>query len=153
MKKGDTIFAIICMGLSLWLILESLQFDYLSDFGPGPGFEPFWLGVMLALLSIALLINTLRKKNNEEDDKPRLPGWKSLGRLGVIMLIMAGLALSMNTLGFILVVFIFVALILYILEKVSILKSVFYGIMFSGFIFLLFRYWMNIDLPKGFVGL
>ena len=153
MKKGDTIFAIICMGLSLWLILESLQFDYLSDFGPGPGFEPFWLGVMLALLSIALLINTLRKKNNEEDDKPRLPGWKSLGRLGVIMLIMAGLALSMNTLGFILAVFIFVALILYILEKVSILKSVFYGIMFSGFIFLLFRYWMNIDLPKGFVGL
>lgn len=153
MKKGDTIFAIICMGLSLWLILESLQFDYLSDFGPGPGFEPFWLGVMLALLSIALLINTLRKKDNEEDDKPRLPGWKSLGRLGVIMLIMAGLALSMNTLGFILAVFIFVALILYILEKVSILKSVFYGIMFSGFIFLLFRYWMNIDLPKGFVGL
>ena len=153
MKKGDTIFAIICMGLSLWLILESLQFDYLSDFGPGPGFEPFWLGVMLALLSIALLINTLRKKDNEEDDKPRLPGWKSLGRLGVIMLIMAGLAFSMNTLGFILVVFIFVALILYILEKVSILKSVFYGIMFSGFIFLLFRYWMNIDLPKGFVGL
>ena len=153
MKKGDTIFAIICMGLSLWLILESLQFDYLSDFGPGPGFEPFWLGVMLALLSIALLINTLRKKDNEEDDKPRLPGWKSLGRLGVIMLIMAGLALSMNTLEFILAVFIFVALILYILEKVSILKSVFYGIMFSGFIFLLFRYWMNIDLPKGFVGL
>jgi len=46
-----------------------------------------------------------------------------------------------------------VALILYVLEKVSILKSVFYGIMFSGFIFLLFRYWMNIDLPKGFVGL
>ena len=153
MKKGDTIFAIISMGLSLWLILESLQFDYLSDFGPGPGFEPFWLGVLLALLSIALLINTLRKKDNEEDDKPRLPGWKSLGRLGVIMLIMAGLALSMNTLGFILAVFIFVALILYILEKVSILKSVFYGIMFSGFIFLLFRYWMNIDLPKGFVGL
>ena len=153
MKKGDTIFAIISMGLSLWLILESLQFDYLSDFGPGPGFEPFWLGVMLALLSIALLINTLRKKDNTEDDKPRLPGWKSLGRLGVIMLIMADLALCMNTLGFILAVFIFVALILYILEKVSILKSVFYGIMFSGFIFLLFRYWMNIDLPKGFVGL
>ena len=153
MKKGDTIFAIIGMGLSLWLILESLQFDYLSDFGPGPGFEPFWLGVALALLSITLLINTLRKKYDKEDDKPRLPGWKSLARLGVIMLIMAGLALGMNTLGFILSVFIFVALILYVLEKVSILKSALYGIMFSGFIFLLFRYWMNIDLPKGFVGL
>ena len=153
MKKGDKIFAIIGMGLSLWLILESLQFDYLSDFGPGPGFEPFWLGVMLALLSITLLINTLRKKDDKEDDKPRLPGWKALGRLGVIILIMAGLALCMNTLGFILSVFIFVALILYVLEEVSILKSAFYGIMFSGFIFLVFRFWMNIDLPKGFVGL
>ena len=141
------------MGLSLWLILEALQFDYASEFGPGPGFEPFWLGVILSLLSIFLFINTFRRKVDEGEDKPRLPGWKSLGRLGVIMLIMAGLAFLMNSLGFVLSVFLFVSVILFALEGVSVLKSIYYGIMFSGVIFLVFRYWMNIDLPKGFIGL
>lgn len=153
MKKGDRVFAIICMGLSLWLIIEALQFDYLSEFGPGPGFEPFWLGVFLAILSISLFINTIRRKAGEEDEKSRLPGWKSLGRVGLILLIIAGFALSFNTLGLVLTVFLFVATILYTLEKISILKSIFYGIMFSASVFLIFSYWMDINFPKGFLGI
>jgi hypothetical protein len=153
MKKGDRVFSIFSMGLSLWLILESLQFDYLSEFGPGPGFEPFWLGVFLAILSISLFVNTLRGPADEAYEKPRLPGWKSLGRVGLILLIIAGFALSFNTLGLILTVFLFVAVILYALEGVSIPKSIFYGIMFSGSVFIIFSYWMDITFPTGFLGI
>lgn len=153
MKKGDRALAIICMGLSLWLIIESLQFDYLSEFGPGPGFEPFWLGILLALLAIALFIDTLRRKDDKEYEKSRLPGWKALGRVGIILLITAGFALSLNTLGFVITVCLFVSLILYSLEEISILKSIFYGIAFSASVFLIFSYWMEIDFPKGFLGI
>ena len=153
MKKGDRVFAIFCMGLSLWLIMEALQFDYLSEFGPGPGFEPFWLGIFLAILSISLFINTIRRKADAEDVKSCLPGWKSLGRVGLIMLIIAGFALSFNTLGLVLTVFLFVALILFTLENVGILKSMFYGIMFSASVFLIFSYWMELNFPKGFLGI
>ena len=48
MKKGDIIFSVIGMGLSLWLILESQKFAYTSKFGIGPAFFPFWLGIILA---------------------------------------------------------------------------------------------------------
>lgn len=153
MKKGDRVFSIFGMGLSLWLILESLQFDYLSEFGPGPGFEPFWLGVFLSILSISLFINTFRRQADEEDEKSRLPGWKSLGRLGLILLLIAGFALGFSTLGLLLTVFLFVAIILFTLEGISIPKSIFYGIVFSGFTFLIFSYWMNINFPKGFLGI
>lgn len=153
MKKGDRVFSIFGMGLSLWLILESLQFDYLSEFGPGPGFEPFWLGVFLAILSISLFINTFRRQADEEDEKSCLPGWKSLGRLGLILLLIAGFALGFSTLGLLLTVFLFVAIILFTLEGISIPKSIFYGIVFSGFTFLIFSYWMNINFPKGFLGI
>ncbi|MFQ6079277.1 MAG: tripartite tricarboxylate transporter TctB family protein [Thermodesulfobacteriota bacterium] len=153
MRRGDRVFALICLGLSLWLILESLQFDYTTEFTPGPGFEPFWLGVVLASLSLFLILNTFKRKGAGEDEEKRLPGLKSLSRVGLILLIMAGFAFSMVTLGFILTVFIFVSLILFILEGVSIFKSIYYGIMFSGFIFLIFRYWMNVNLPKGWLGL
>jgi len=141
------------MGLSLWLIIEALQFDYLSEFGPGPGFEPFWLGIFLAILSISLFINTIRRQADAEDEKSRLPGWKSIGRIGLIILLIAGFALSFNTLGLLVTVFLFVALILYILENISIMKSIFYGIVFSGSVFLIFSYWMEINFPKGFLGI
>ncbi len=153
MRKGDRVFAVICLGVSVWLILESLQFDYLSKFGPGPGFEPFWLGVILALLSISLFINTVRRKDGKDGEKSCLPEWKSLGRLAFIMLAMAGFAIVMESLGFILTVFLFVATLLFSLEGVGKLKSVFYGVMFSGFIFLVFRYWLEVELPKGLLGI
>jgi putative tricarboxylic transport membrane protein len=153
MRKGDLAFAIISLGLSVWLILESLQFDYLSKFGPGPGFEPFWLGVLLGLLSIFLFINTIRRKKEKDDEKSCLPGWKSLGRLGLIMLALAGFGLVMESLGFILTVFIFVTILLYALEGVPVFKSIFIGILFSAFIFLVFIHWMQVELPKGFLGL
>ena len=153
MKKGDRVFSIFGMGLSVWLILEALQFDYLSEFGPGPGFEPFWLGIFLAALSIFLFISTFRRRGDKEYEEPCLPGWKSLGRVGLIMLLIAGFALGFNTLGLLLTVFLFVALILFILEGVSIPKSIFYGIMFSGGVFLIFDFWMDINFPKGFLGI
>jgi len=153
MRKGDRVFAVICLGISVWLILESLQFDYLSKFGPGPGFEPFWLGVILAILSAFLLITAIRRKEGKDGEKPILPGWQSLGRLAVIMLVMAGFALVMDSLGFVLSVFLFVAILLFFLEGVGVLKSLFYGVIFSAFIFLVFRYWLEVDLPKGFLGL
>jgi len=153
MRKGDRVFAVFCMGLSIWLILEARQFDYLSEFGPGPGFEPFWLGIFLAILSVSLLVSTFRKPFEAEYEKSRLPGWKSLGRVGLILLIIAGFALCLNTFGLILTVFLFVAIILYTLEGIGILKSMFYGIVFSGSVFLIFSYWMGINFPKGFLGI
>ncbi|OIP94360.1 MAG: hypothetical protein CO013_05300 [Syntrophobacterales bacterium CG_4_8_14_3_um_filter_58_8] len=153
MKKGDRVFSIICMGLSLWLILESRRFDYLSKFGPGPGFLPFWLGIILGLIALFAFVNTFRWKRKYEGDEPRLPGWGSLKRVGIIMLIMAGFALFVNSLGFILTVFFFVTILLFVLEGVGFLKSLFYGLTFSASVFLIFRYWMELDLPKGLLGI
>jgi len=153
MKKGDITFSAICMGLSLWLILESQKFAYASKFGIGPGFFPFWLGIVLAGFSLFKFIASLTEKYDAEDLKRRLPRLGSLGRLGLIMLIMAGFALVMNGLGFILTVFLFVSIILFVLEGDSALRSIFYGVMFSAAVFLVFRYWLDVDLPRGLLGI
>ncbi len=153
MKKGDITFSVIGMGLSLWLILESQKFEYASKFGTGPGFFPFWLGIVLAAFSLFRFILCFKEHYSAEEMKPRLPGLRSLGRLGLIMVIMAGFALLMNGLGFILTVFFFVSAILFALEGDSILKSVFYGVIFSAGIFLVFRYWLEVDLPMGLLGI
>ena len=153
MKKGDRIFAIIGLGLSLWMILESLKYDYLTTYTPGPGFHPFWLGICLALLSLVLLFNTFLRRRSKEDKKSRLPGKKSLLRVGLILLFTAGFALFMTRLGFVLTVAVFVFLILFVLERYSLLKSLLYGILMSGAVLLIFRVWLDVDIPKGLLGL
>jgi len=153
MKKGDRIFAVIGLGLSLWMILESLKYDYLTTYTPGPGFHPFWLGICLALLSLVLLFNTFLRKRSKEDKKSRLPGKKSLLRIGLILLFTAGFALFMTRLGFVLTVAVFVFLILFVLERYSLLKSLLYGILMSGAVLLIFRVWLDVDIPKGWLGL
>ena len=152
MKKADRIFALICLGLSGWLIHESFKYDYMTMYTPGPGFHPFWLGICLGLLSLYLLVDTCRRKERKEETQSYLPEKKGLIRLGLIVLITAMLALLMTRLGFVLSSFIFIVLILFVLEKFRIAKSIFYGAAMSGAIFLIFRYWLEVDLPKGWFG-
>jgi len=152
MKRGDRIFAIISLGLSFWLILESFKFDYMTTYTPGPGFHPFWLGVCLGLLSLFLIFDTLRRKDRKGDQKKRLPGKKSLLRVALILLFTAGFALSMTTLGFVLTVTVFVFVILFVLERYTLFRSIFYGIIMSGAVLLIFRYWLDVDLPRGWLG-
>jgi putative tricarboxylic transport membrane protein len=152
MKKADRIFALICLGLSGWLIHESFKYDYMTMYTPGPGFHPFWLGVCLALLSLYLIYDTFRRRNTKEESQSYLPGKKGLIRVCLILLITAVLALLMTRLGFVLSSFVFIVLTLFILEKFKIVKSIFYGIVMSGAIFLIFRYWLDVDLPKGWFG-
>lgn len=152
MKKADRIFAIICLGLSGWLIQESFKYDYMTMYTPGPGFHPFWLGVCLGVLSLYLLYDTFRRREAKEDGQSYLPGKKGLIRVGLILLITAVLAFLMTRLGFVLSSFVFIVLALAILEKFKIVKSIFYGAVMSGAIFLIFRYWLEVDLPKGWLG-
>ena len=152
MKKADRIFAIIGLGLSGWLIQESFKYDYMTTYTPGPGFHPFWLGICLGLLSLFLMFDTFRRKDMEEEKKTYLPGKKSLIRVGLIVLITAVLAFLMTRLGFVLSAFVFIALILFILEKFNIFKSILYSGLMSGVIFLIFRYWLEVDLPRGWLG-
>ena len=72
--------------------------------------------------------------------------------MGLIVLITAVLAFLMTRLGFVLSAFVFIALILFILEKFKIFKSILYSAMLSGVIFLVFRYWLEVDLPRGWLG-
>jgi putative tricarboxylic transport membrane protein len=152
MKRGDRIFALISLGLSFWLIIESFKFDYMTTYTPGPGFHPFWLGVCLGLLSLFLIFDTFRRKDRKGDQEKRLPGKKSLLRVALILLFTAGFALSMTTLGFVLTVTVFVFVILFVLERYTLFRSIFYGIIMSGAVFLIFRYWLDVDLPKGWLG-
>jgi putative tricarboxylic transport membrane protein len=150
MAKGDRVFALISIGISAWLILESSRYNYMVKYTPGPGFMPFWVGVILLLFAFALLMESFQKKGQKK--APCLPGRQALYRVGLIALTTAGLSLLMTTLGFTLSVILFVSVILYFLEKVALVRSLITGLIMSVCIYLIFEYWMEIGLPPGLWG-
>jgi len=153
MIKADRIFAVIGLALSLWCYLESTKFNYMTEFTPGPGFMPFWVGIVLAVLSCCLIYDTTRRKPSAKDHKKLLPENHALFRVGLIMVMLFGVKFSMNILGFPLTLVLFTTVILTLLEKYSILKSVGYGIAYAGVTWLIFEYILSMGFPKGLLGI
>jgi len=153
MKKADRSFGVIGLGLSLWCYLESTKLTYMTQFTPGPGFMPFWVGVVLAVLSCYLLLDTFKRKPSDKDNKNLLPEKHALIRVGAIMLMLFIVRFSMNSLGFPITIALFAAAILYFLERYSVLKSVGLGIAYSAVTWLVFQYILTMGLPKGFLGI
>jgi len=153
MIKADRVFGIIGLVLSLWFYLESTKFNYMAEFTPGPGFFPFWVGVILAILSCWLLFDSFRRKPSKEDTKRVLPEKHALYRVGFIFLMLVGVRMFMPFLGFPITVCLFVAGILFSLERYGIGKSIGYGMAYAAVIWVIFEHFMEMGFPKGFLGI
>jgi putative tricarboxylic transport membrane protein len=55
MKRPYQITALILLLLSAVTAYQSLQFKYYTPLGPGPGFFPFWISIILVALSLIML--------------------------------------------------------------------------------------------------
>jgi putative tricarboxylic transport membrane protein len=153
MRKADRIFAVIGLGLALWSYLESRRFHYMTEFTPGPGFFPFWVGVCLALLSAYLIYDSYKREPSKQDEKKLLPEQHALVRVAAILAMLAAATGVMKILGFPLTLAVFTTAILLILEHYSIVKSVAYGIAYAAVTWFIFEYMMTMGFPKGFLGI
>ena len=56
MRRGWQVAAWTLLVIGLLFSYESFQLALSDTLGPGPGFFPFWLGVLGAMLAVALLV-------------------------------------------------------------------------------------------------
>jgi hypothetical protein len=61
MRLADFIGGAVVLALGLAVILLSSQMQYYSEFGPGPGFLPLWIGIGITACAVVLILNLLRK--------------------------------------------------------------------------------------------
>jgi putative tricarboxylic transport membrane protein len=153
MKTADRIYGVIGLGLALWLYLESTRFTYMTEFTPGPGFLPFWVGVCLALLSVYLIIKTFMREPCEKDKATVLPEKHALYRVGLIMVMLVIVRYAMDFLGFTVTLALFTTVILLLLEHYGIIKSAGYGVAYAVVTWFIFEYILAMGFPKGFLGI
>ena len=151
MKSGDLGSGIFWLLISLWVIFESTHFGFGKLQAPGAGFVPFWSGVALASLSIFLMgLDIFKKSPMDKENGFAEIRW---GKWGLILAVLFGYALLLETLGFILCTLFFMIVLLRFVEPQRWLPVLLVALITTGASYLIFQLWLKSQLPRGFLGI
>lgn len=140
---------VACVGAGT--IIGSLPLGYWTTLGPGPGFFPLWLGVLLAVLGAAWFLielrsgrsGTPRRASDEEDDAPDY----SLPTAAAIVVSLVVLAACLENVGYQLSMLLFLFFHLRVLGKRGLLLSVVIAALGSFGVFVAFTQLLGVPLP------
>jgi putative tricarboxylic transport membrane protein len=100
MSRVNTIVWGLLLIFGAFVIHESLDHNYYgSDFGPGPGFFSFWLGILLMAMSLFQILLSYRRPKEPLPDG-FIPDRSGIKRMLYIMGALVASLLTMKILGF-----------------------------------------------------
>lgn len=147
MQKAERVVAMLCVLLGIGIVWQAWQMEYLTSIGPGPGFFPWWLGLLLTGLSVAWLLSAVWR-STQEKERRFFPEWRGLRRILLVMGAIIGAGLAMEFVGFQLAMFAFVAFVLTVLGwrgwGLTIILS---GVLSFG-VYHTFTRWLDVTLPQ-----
>lgn len=153
MKRYELGSAIFLFALGIFVCLEALTLDMGRIVKPGPGFFPFWLGVSLTIVSLALAITFHRKKIDSSD--PSLTLWKGRKWEKVLFSLVALLlyALFLESLGYILATLFLLFFLFWAIEAQRWPVVILGSAAASLVTYVIFKLWLQVQLPVGIWGL
>jgi putative tricarboxylic transport membrane protein len=147
-QRLDKIGSVVCLviaGIALW---QSMMVPMGNIRQPGPGFLPFWVGVILALLSGVLWFEASFRKPAAEPVR-FLSGegkWPYVIAAGIALLIYTFL---LEPLGFIISTFLLLIFLLRVIGKQKWWVGVTGSILVTFFTHLIFKVALKVQLPRG----
>ena len=138
-------FLIFILGITVLAGSWKLGSGWTSD-GPGPGYFPFYIGLILCIAGLGVLYQALFSKDKNTDifvDNEQL-------KLVLSVLIPACVfVLGVQLIGMYVASFIYIALFMIILGKFSKFKSAFISLAVVVLFFFMFEVWFKVPLFKG----
>lgn len=146
MRRVCQVAGLCFLALSLFVVWKSFGMKYYSSFGPGPGFFPFWLGTLLAVLSAAWVIQVTFGAT-----EPMQEGFipNRAGKISIVAVLIALILVTwlMEIIGFCLTMFVFQLFLLAVLGKQNKVVAVLIAAVGSFGVFYAFEHWLGIRLP------
>ena len=143
----DMIVAAVVVTIGIVVMVEArrLGAGWTSD-GPGAGYFPFYIGLILAIGGAGILVQALRARPTDDGVFVDSVQLKRVGSVLIPSLIYAG---AIMVLGLYVASAIFIALFMIILGKYAPLKSVLVGLGVNALFFVMFEVWFKVPLYKG----
>jgi len=142
----------VLMLAAAFLVRESLRLRYYSSFGPGPGFFPLWLSLLLAILAVAMFWQATFGKP-EAMPADFYPDRKGYLRIGAVLAALAGVIVLIEPLGFRLVMLGLYLFLLAVLGRQHPLVTGIVALAGSFGVYYVFVHWLAVPLPIGLFGI
>jgi putative tricarboxylic transport membrane protein len=142
-KWAATILALVAASV-IW---QSATMELYADLGPGPGFFPLCLGIILFGLSASWLVSVVTTPSPEGADRflpDRAAQLRILSVVGGVVVI----ASAMTWVGFQLAMFFFVVFTLIALGRRDWLRIIAIALFLSFGIYYAFVQWLDVNLPS-----
>ncbi len=158
LKLGWQVACLCLLGIFVSALLTSLGYSLTDALGPGPGFFPFWLSLIGAVLSTAILLQvTLAKASWAKAAGGAADGLApdrrmALQAIGVLIALTAAAALF-EPLGYRLTMLPFIAGVLLVLGARSPIAIALTALAGSFGVFYVFYHWLKVPLPIGAFGM
>jgi len=150
MTGRDQLSSFFWLAISIFACVESVRAHVGSFASPGPGFLPFWSGIALGGLAMALAVTSFLKKEKEKVTEQ----WIGI-QWGKVIGVVASLliySIFLSTFGYLIAT---LALMLFLFSLTwrprmwSWLGSALLTVLLT---YLIFYLWLNVPLPKGKLG-
>jgi putative tricarboxylic transport membrane protein len=138
----DLVSGLFWLAIASFAVIQGVALKLGTLSRPGPGFFPFWGGVVLGLLSLVLLATSLRRRAAITLSGLRSP------RLLVVTAALLGYVVLLERLGFGTVTFLFL-LLLFRLERRGWVLSAVSALVGAVACYALFQLWLKTQLPVG----
>jgi hypothetical protein len=150
-QRGWQIACLCLLGLFLAALVTSLDYSLFDALGPGAGFFPFWLSLIGAGLSAAILVQVTRTAPPEA--VTILPGGRAALQAATVIVTLVVAAALLEPLGFRLTMLAFIAGLLLALGARSVAGVSLTALAGSFGVFHVFYHWLKVPLPIGAFGL
>ena len=136
------VFIALLAAIGLGFLIESLTYEYMASFGPGPGLLPRWLAGGMLISTAFVLFEEYRQKEEAETETggPR----RILAAVGL----MAGAAAGITYIGMLPSLFVFIFLFASLIEKNPYGFSFLLSVGVTGAIYLIFALWLGVQFPE-----
>lgn len=147
----EAIVAAILLVLGIVVVIQAwaLGAGWTTD-GPGAGYFPFYIGVVICISGIGTLYQSLFGKNKNTDvfvDREQLT------RVAQVMIPAIIYVLAVQVFGLYVASAVYIALFMIVLGKFSVVKSVIAALAVNTVFFLMFEVWFKVPLFKGKIDL
>jgi hypothetical protein len=147
----DAVVAAILVLIGIVVIIEArrLGASWGSD-GPGAGYFPFYIGLILAGCGAAILVQAVRARASGSGEGNEV--FVDAVQLKRVLSVLVPAALYVGVimvLGIYVASALFIALFMIILGKYPVLKSVVIGVAVNALFFCMFEIWFKVPLFKG----
>jgi putative tricarboxylic transport membrane protein len=145
LAKGELGLALFFVVLGILWIVRAATMPLWDGFAPASGFMPLWYGVIVVGLAAVIGANLILR-NVPAVEEP-------VGKPLVVLCVLTASIVGLELIGFAPSVFLMVLALFVAVERLPLARSVLVAAGTTAVLYLVFKTWLGVPLPRGLLGI